>query len=674
MDEQTRNRFTRYCEVLEAAGQPSLDELDFAIRVHEYAADLIHRDLEKLGIRGRRIQCARLANAIQNVLRRREEWLDDFVYRSQESREPWDLLLSGNTLRRWLTGYSEPLGHLPLVEKSAALSLIRGPEDFRAPAAFHKITRYPYQVRTVARFLHELDGSGIVADEAGLGKTIEAGILIEELHHQGVIRNCLILTPASLVEQWKERLIEKFSDRFVCPDTLRKAREKPDLILSIHKAKSAFAKILKARSWDLVIVDECHMLKNAETENFRFVFSLRKRLCLLLSATPLHNELYDLYNLATLCRPGLLSSRRIYGQTYARHRRKPTRTERLRKLRDAVMTRTRRKDVGDQIPQVKRHVRDIPVPLRRDELACHSEVFHFIRDWCAKYFRESVRLGEKKQDAVLQMVLELIRVLQMISSTKRAVAGTLDGVVRARVREAARLTGDVKDLGRLDQILERVRKCRFDGKVARLCADIRTYLKQGQVIVFTTWLASKDVIRDALRARGLRVVEFYGEMPPADKKVMPKLFRKSDVLVSTETGGEGLDLQFANVVVNFDLPWNPMRLEQRIGRVDRIGQEKPVWVYNYYTPNAIDRYVLKILKEKLNMFREVVGEMASLFAMVAGEQGEEEEEDMEASIGRILMDSRSLEEVYRRLENLGDTLHGAWKRYKAAERLADENP
>lgn len=670
MDEATRVRLEHYRGVLAAQEANFLGRLECLILLGKFPTELVIRDLERLRFRGGSIARQKLLSALEQALRKEAEWVEDFVYHGGADLQPWSVILRGEKLRSWFRGDSESPVELELTEKAEALSLIQDPEEFLAPAVFRRINRYAYQLRTASRFLLRLDGSGIVADEPGLGKTIEAGILIEELYHRRLIQSCLVLTPASLVKQWDYEMRGLFSSRFCCPRGPAEARAEPNLIVSIHRAKASLAPVLRARSWDLVVVDECHMLKNAETQNFRFVYSLRKKFCLLMSATPLQNDLYDLYNLVTLCRPGLLGTRRSFGQMYARHRRKPERTPRLSRLLRAALTRTRRADVRDQVPEVVHNVADVPVELRPKEMKCHAEVFHFIRDWCDKYFRAPVLLGPRKQEAVWSVVLALILVLRMISSTKRAVTKTLDGSLRARLNHAAQFTGDRTDLRRLEHILGQVRKCDFDGKVSRLSKDIRSYLQHGKVIVFTEWLLSKDVIRDALKKLGLSVVEFYGGLSKSEKETAIARFRRSDVMVSTETGGEGLNLQFANVVVNFDLPWNPMKLEQRIGRIDRIGQKKPVWVFNYYNPATIDAYVMTVLAEKLHMFEAVVGQMASLFATLADQPGEPD--DVEASISSILRDSRSLEEVYQKLKKLGERLERAREDYERSARLTED--
>ena len=200
--------------------------------------------------------------------------------------------------RDWVLHYqARLLGLQSGFDRLLCLPLVRG------------VRRYEYQETTALRVLREMRGRAILADEVGLGKTIEAGIVLKELIVRGLARKVLVLTPASLVTQWREELDVKFGLRFEIMDEFEDWARHDLVISSIDTAKRDVHKDeIQRLSYDVVIVDEAHKLKNRATKNWRLVASIRKRYMLLLTATPVQNELEELFNLVTLLRPGQLSS------------------------------------------------------------------------------------------------------------------------------------------------------------------------------------------------------------------------------------------------------------------------------------------------------------------------------------------------------------------------------
>ncbi|HTD82097.1 MAG TPA: DEAD/DEAH box helicase, partial [Thermoplasmata archaeon] len=210
------------------------------------------------------------------------------------------------------------------------------------------VRHYDYQVDTALRVLREMRGRAILADEVGLGKTIEAGIVLKELVVRGLARKVLILTPASLVAQWQEEMETKFGLSFEIMDELEDWARHDLVISSIDTAKrDVHREEIQRLAYDVVIVDEAHKLKNRATKNWKLVAAVRKKYMLLLTATPVQNDLDELFNLVTLLRPGTLSSYGGFRRRFVRRGdpRTPENTGELKRLLREVMVRNRRSTV-----------------------------------------------------------------------------------------------------------------------------------------------------------------------------------------------------------------------------------------------------------------------------------------------------------------------------------------
>jgi len=173
-----------------------------------------------------------------------------------------------------------------------------------------------------------------------------------------------------------------------------------------------------------------------------------------------------------------------------------------------------------------------------------------------------------------------------------------------------------------------------------------------------------DYLRRTLERAGASVSVFHGSLSPAEKDEAISGFRRaSQVLLSTEAGGEGRNLQFCRRVVNYDLPWNPMRIEQRIGRVHRLGQKQDIHIFNFTTEDTVESYVLEILHKKISMFELVVGEMDLILGNL------EDKRSFEEMVFHIWATSRNSEEVRRRFSSFGATLMYAKNRYEKVKDL-----
>src|SRR5947207_2370789 len=416
------------------------------------------------------------------------------------------------------------------------LSLVHGFDRLLAWPSLRGVARYPHQERTCLRVLQEMRGRAILADEVGLGKTIEAGLVLKEYAIRGLVRRALILTPASLTGQWREEMESKFDLPFAVLRSLGDWEDRPYLVASIDLAKRGPQRsAAQSRPWDLVIVDEAHRLKNRLSVNWRFVAGLSKKYMLLLTATPVQNDMEELFNLVSVLKPGALRTYEGFIDRYvgSRDRRVPANVPELRdRLRD-VMIRHRR---GIAFTLPPRRVHSLPVRLSPAERRLYDDVTDFVRD---AYWSASGRMSWA------------------------------------------------------------ARSCQGD--------------RQG--------------------------------------------------FLSTEAGGEGRNLQFARTVVNYDLPWNPLRIEQRIGRVHRLGQEREVHVVNLWARETVEAYLMELLDRKIHMFELVVGELDLILGNLAERRSFE---DMMMEIWAL----REAEERRAALHRLGEALVRARTEY---DRMQERN-
>ncbi|MHB8633768.1 MAG: DEAD/DEAH box helicase, partial [Thermoplasmatota archaeon] len=452
-----------------------------------------------------------------------------------------------------------------------------------------KIKILPHQVKAAIKVLNQLQGRAIFADEVGLGKTIEAGIVMKELISRGKARSVLILTPASLAGQWQQELWDKFGERFVKHDDPEFGGfgKHDRVVSSIDTAKSAqhYPDII-AREWDLVIIDEAHYLKNKKTQRYSLADDITARHALMLTATPIQNNLIELYNLINLIKPGLLGTMQNFEEEYVgdAQGRVLLHAQRLQTLLQQVLIRNRRSETGLKFPE--RKVDTHRVNASKGEYELHQAVSSFIRNY-KQFFESHLAL----------MVLE-----REVASSAPALSKTLDNM--SQKMQDPETHKAMLDLRAQADAVKRNSK-------VNLILEIAGKTKE-KMIVFTQFRETQELLSRRLQQEGVTNVKFHGQLTPGRRRRAIEEFKgdKVQVMVATDSGSEGLNLQFAHVLVNYDLPWNPMRVEQRIGRVHRIGQESnAVIILNLAVADTIEDYVLQVLYEKIKLFEVAIGEM-----------------------------------------------------------------
>ncbi len=505
------------------------------------------------------------------------------------------------------------------------------------------VQRLEHQIRACLRVLREMKGRALLADEVGLGKTIEAGLILKEYILRGLVRKTLILVPASLVTQWREELQHKFD----LPAQVH-GRGMPWaghelLIASLDTAKSARnRRAIAEADFDLLIVDEAHRLRNHLTQAWKFIDSLSLKYLLLLTATPVQNDLRELYNLVTLLRPGALGTYRGFRQSFVVRgdRRLPKNTPQLSRLLADVMIRTTRSSTS--IPFPRRDVQTLALDLSPEERHFYREVSSFVRRAAA---------SRQKSRTEVPWPLLLMVLQKEIGSSVEAALGTLERAA------AGRLQSERADLERLIALGRAVTR---QVKLERLVAEIEERQKRGEkLLVFSQFRRTVEAVARELARRGIRAQRFHGSMTLAAKDDAVAAFRDSvDVLVSTEAGGEGRNLQFCRTLVNYDLPWNPMRVEQRIGRIHRIGQTRDVSILNFSAQGTLEAYVLQVLQEKISMFQLVIGEMDQILGNL------DWAEPFEMHVFRLWALHGETPELEQAFGQLGSELERARERYE----------
>jgi SNF2 family DNA or RNA helicase len=495
--------------------------------------------------------------------------------------------------------------------------------DTLVSAGLLRFAPFEHQLQTVRTVLQRMQGRAILADEVGLGKTIEAGLVLSELRLRGLAPRALVLTPAGLVGQWQEELDRKFALPSAVPKAgaWRDVGDSPVVLASLAAARrDPLRASLTAREWDLVVIDEAHRVRGARTASGRLARDLRSRYLLLLTATPVENTLDDLFQLVSLVAPGLLGTA---SQFRSRHGSAGSSVASVRQL-DAlrartreVMVRHRRSEVAVILPQ--RLAETVKVHLPGAEAALYAAV--------------TDRIKAQAQDAGPARLMGLRSLARQAGSGPAALAPALE---RAGWADLAAQAAGLAAGGKERALLERVRRHVGAGE---------------KVVVFTAFTATLASAAGLLAEAGISCVTYHGSLSRQAKDEAIEHFRtRADVLVTTEAAGEGRNLQFCHVMVNMDLPWNPMQIEQRLGRLHRIGQEHDVVLTNLVGVGTIEERILEVLESKINLFELVVGELDMILGRV------EEDFDFETSVFEAFVGAEDDRHFVVRLEAIGDAL------------------
>ena len=470
------------------------------------------------------------------------------------------------------------------------------------------VVAHGYQLDTVRKVMRLFRGRALLADEVGLGKTIEALMVIREYQLRRLVRRALILVPPSLVNHWHAELVSK-TGAAARIATKRELADNPEgfwnkegtVIASLALARGEVqAKRVAAAEWDLVVVDEAHHIKNRNTLSFKLVNSLKTRFLLLLTATPIETDLEEIYNLVTLLRPGQFATPAQFRKRFVNSAdpSSPKDRQQLRSLLSDVMVRNTRAGSGLALPP--RFVSTVSIEPEPKEAELYQSVVRLLRDHSSD------------------------RGARLVASTLLLQAGSSTAALHATLEHVA--TGDKHSndfrtaCGKVATLSRSLTACRK----ARTLVDIISKHQQ-QALVFTRYRRTLEHIAQQLDQASISHVCFHGGLDAPRKNAALDEFRQgAPVMLATEIGGEGQNLQFCSLLVNYDLPWNPMQIEQRIGRLHRMGQTSEVRVFNLCAKGTAEERVLDVLDRRLHLFELVVGEMDMVLGNLTDERDLEE--------------------------------------------------
>ena len=439
---------------------------------------------------------------------------------------------------------------------------------------------YPYQKEGI-RFAIRA-GKSIIADEMGLGKTIQAIGTAEFFRREGLVSSILILCPTSLKYQWKKE-IERFTGAQVHVieggHNLRVkqyAAEAPYKIISYNSACNDI-KILGSLHTDLLIMDEAQRLKNWNTQISKAARHIESDYTVVLSGTPLENKLQELYSIVQFVDQYRLGPyyRFVNFTTLMDETGKIIGYKNLNVIGQqlsGVLLRRRKRDVALQLPS--RTDKILFVNMTKEQRALHGE-FQFVVGQLVKKWRRMRFLSEKDRNRLLMLLSQM------------------------------RMVCDSTYI--LDQ------KSRHDTKVDELMQILEEMVENGdeKMVVFSGWERMTRLVCQELDKRGIGYANLHGAIPSEKRKELMDHFMDTPdcrVFVSTDAGSTGLNLQVASIIVNLDLPWNPAVLEQRIGRIYRLGQQRNIQVINFVSENSIEERMLSTLNFKSNMAGGILDE------------------------------------------------------------------
>ncbi|MCL5876192.1 MAG: DEAD/DEAH box helicase [Candidatus Bathyarchaeota archaeon] len=530
-----------------------------------------------------------------------------------------------------------------------------------------KLVPYNFQLKTALQVINEMSANAILADEVGLGKTIEAGLIMKELLLREEINSILIVAPKSLLSQWKSEMAEKFGETFLIAN---KSGERANLktgkrILCSHTLLPRKFDVIGSRTWDLVVVDEAHAFRNTHSKGRACLADLKKNHLLLLTATPLCNKLTDLYSIVDLVQPGLLDSERAFISRYAEDTRSRVIRSReayfLRQNLQDVMCRTRREQTG--IPFTKRIVESRTLEPTEAEREFIDTATEYLRDMSKNHFRTiealiaknpTRKFTESQSNAIL--VFQAITLQQSFSSSP-------DASIQSLLKRQQRFPTESQVTGTLIEMARKVKSAKME-----LLSNILKETPKEQTLIFCLRKITAHKLKAMLDAEFGKATVFLGDMNQAERDAAIQSFRNGETryLVATDAAAEGLNLQNCCLMFNYDLHWNPMKIEQRIGRIHRFKQDRDVTVFNLAVKDTIDDYVLHVLYQKIDLFTMTVGKMETVLAELR-----EGNQDIQKTIAEILLRSNSRMDLKMELEKLAADLNVSKQNQELSEQFTE---
>lgn len=512
----------------------------------------------------------------------------------------------------------------------------------------------PHQLHVLNRTLANNNIRYILADEVGLGKTIEAGMVIKELKARGLISRILVVCPTGLVTQWSVEMQEKFHEKFrvILPsdfDTIRRLSDSNDVYGQFDQVISPMDSIKPVEKhvgwseerikkynqdrieaiinsgWDLIIIDEAHRVAGSSSDVARYklghLLSQASPYLLLLTATP-HNGKTE---------PFLRLVRLLDEEAF------PNYKSIVKEQVAPYLIRTEKREAIDNNGNLlfkKRYTHLVELSWdERHSMQC--QLYEMVSSYVSRTYNKARRNRKKNMCLIFLMII----MQRMVTSSTAAIRQSLEHrlqILQGEQTHASSMSeGDLEErdiengdadaieavsldrsseIEELKLIIATAKQAEYqhhDVKVDVLFDTID--MLQGQdpgqkIILFTEFVGTQVYLQKLLEERGYRVSILNGSMDMEERNNAVKEFRSNiSIFISTDAGGEGLNLQFANIIINYDLPWNPMKIEQRCGRADRIGQQRDVHIYNLIISDTVESRVREVLEQKLSVIMKELG-------------------------------------------------------------------
>jgi len=510
-----------------------------------------------------------------------------------------------------------------------------------------------HQLAAAHRAITNTGKGTLFADEVGLGKTIEIGMVLKEMDLRDTHESILVLTPAQLAPQWQRELQEKFGMEFICnyDDGFRGFDAHNKIVASIDTAKGdRYIDDVLDRQWDVLVLDEAHCVRNEDTQRYDLIEKINYREASFATATPIQNEISDLYNIVSLIRPGLLGTPNEFESRYVDDNdgTQIKNGDHLQRKLNRVMIRNRREETD--IDFTNREVRTKTLTPSDAELDLYETVTEYVR---SNYASEDAK----------HLVLLLLQ--KEVVSSPSAVMGTVEKWLRGEGE--ATITDAQKDqLRQIKAAAGRISDTTKQQRLREIVETVHQHLEMTRLVVFTQFRPTQEEITNSIKQLDQPVHTVNGDFSSAEKEsVVASFEREGGVLVATDSISEGRNLQFCNVMVNYDLPWNPMKVEQRIGRIDRIGQDREVHVFNLALEGTVEEHVLDKLYNKINLFTQSIGGLRKILSRM-----EQSGTDFEQEVFERLRDADDTVELENNFEEMAVDLE---KNKKAAKKMSDFN-
>ena len=512
----------------------------------------------------------------------------------------------------------------------------------------------PHQTHVLNRAMSNNTIRYILADEVGLGKTIEAGLIIKELKARGLIERVLVVCPTGLVTQWASEMQEKFHERFqvILPsdyDTIRRLTDQDDVYGQYDQVISPMDSIkpldqhagwtderveqynqeriysIINSGWDLIIIDEAHRVAGSTSEVARYklgyLLSQASPYLLLLTATPHNGKTEPFLRLVRLLDENAFPNyKSIVKEQVAPYL---IRTEK----REAI-------DNNGNLLFKKRYTHLIELHWE-ERHSLQRDVYEMVSDYVANFFNMAVKNRNKNMCIIFLLIIMQRMVTSSTAAVKRSLERRLATLENRQLAAGNLKEEDLDELDIEDNVQEALESLSLDLDAEKqLVAVILEAAKQAElqyndvkaeylitlldrllseepdqkIIVFTEFVDTQTYLQKLLVRKGYTVSVLNGRMSMEERDAALREFRnETSIFISTDAGGEGLNLQFSHIIINYDLPWNPMKIEQRCGRADRIGQKNDVHIYNFILADTVESRVREVLEDKLSVILSELG-------------------------------------------------------------------